>query len=498
MKPHRSLAVFLAARLALSPALLRPALPEEAPAPGPPAPEEPAAKTSPAEAAPALPSDAARISEELLAAFRALLARDPRTPAVTNALTRNSLKELALDRKKATGQDRHFTHTLKTGDVTNQRASGRCWLFAGLNILRPHVLKKHNLANFEFSQNHLFFFDKLEKANLFLEGILETRDRPLEDRLLTWLLQNPFPDGGQWNMVVDLLAKHGAVPLEVMPETRHSSGTGELNDLVSRLLRKFGAELRQASSEGKGLEELRARKVAMLADVYRILAYHFGEPPASFTWRYKDKDDKLSEARTYTPQSFYRDFVGLDLSEYAILYSCPAHDFGRLYRIQFDRDLADRPDMTFANVSMDVLKGCALKQLLAGEPVWFGCDVGQEHFGDSGILRVGVYDYRSILGVDAELSKRDRVLYRESVPTHAMVFLGVDLADGKPVKWRVENSWGPDRGDKGYLTIYDDWFDEYLYAAVVHAKYLPDDVKEILRQEPAVLPPWDPMYEALR
>lgn len=500
----------LALSLSLTPSLATPAMGEEPPPAAEPAaqPEALTDVTPPAEvaattsaAAPAIADLAAapgRVSEELIAAFRALVARDPRTGAVTNALTRNSLRDLAIARDKAVGQDRHFGHTLKTGDVTNQRASGRCWLFAGFNILRPHVLQKHNLPGFELSQNYSFFWDKLEKANLFLEGILGTLDRPLEDRLVTWLLQNPFPDGGQWHMVVDLIAKYGVVPIDVMPDTKHSAGTGELNNLVSLLLRKDAAELRRLKEEGKGLDELRGRKVEMLADVYRILCYHFGEPPTSFAWRYKDKDEKLSEARTYTPQSFYRDFVGLDLSEYLFLYDSPAHPYGKLYRIDFDRNLVDRPDMTFANVPAEVLKAASVKQLLAGEPVWFGCDVGQENLGESGILWVGIYDYRSLLGVDLRLSKRDRVLYRESVPTHAMAFLGVDLEGEKPVKWRVENSWGPDRGDKGYLTIYDDWFDEYLYSVIVHPRHVPDEVKEIFRQEPTTLPPWDPMYDALR
>ncbi|HAK94135.1 MAG TPA: aminopeptidase [Planctomycetes bacterium] len=439
-----------------------------------------------------------RINDEMLAAFRAMVARDPRAAPVTNAVTRNSVKDLTVDRNKLTAHDRGFSHTIKTGDVTNQRASGRCWLFAGLNTLRPQILKKHNLANFEFSQNYSFFWDKLEKANLFLEGILRTLDRRLDDRHVAWLLKTPFPDGGQWNMVVDLIARYGVVPLDVMPDTKHSSGTGELNDIMSCLLRKDAARLRALKGEGKSIEELRAAKVQMLADVYRVLCYHFGEPPASFSWRFKTKDDKLSELKTYTPKSFYREFVGVDLAEYLLFYSCPAHEFGKLYRIEFDRDLSDGKDMTFANVPIDALKRMVLKQLLADEPVWFGCDVGQEHLGESGILRLGIHDIGGLLGIDLAMTKAERVLYRESIPTHAMVFMGVDLAGDTPVKWRVENSWGGERGDKGYLLMYDDWFDEYLYAALVHAKHVPDDVKAIFGGEPIVLPPWDPMYDGLR
>lgn len=441
---------------------------------------------------------AGRISEEMLAAFRAMVAADPRTAPVTNAVTRNSVKDLTVDLRMVTAHDGAFSHPIKTGSVTDQRASGRCWLFAGFNILRPRILKQYNLADFEFSQNYSFFWDKLEKANLFLEGILRTLDRRLDDRHIAWLLKTPFPDGGQWNMVVDLVARYGLVPRDVMPDTKHSSGTAELNGIVSLLLRKNAARLRALNAEGKSLEELRGAKVAMLADIYRILCYHFGEPPAAFSWRYKSKDDKLSEMKTYTPKSFYREFVGVDLGEYLLFYSCPAHAFGRLYRIEFDRDVSDAKDMTFVNVPMETLKGMVLKQILAEEPVWFGSDVGQEHFRDSGILRPGIHAIGGLLGIDLGMTKAERVLYQASNPTHAMVLMGVDLAGDKPVKWRVENSWGAQRGDKGYLMMYDDWFDEYLYAALVHAKHVPEDIKALFDGEPVVLPPWDPMYDGLR
>jgi len=444
------------------------------------------------------PASEGRISEDMIAAFRAMVEKDPRTPALVNALTRNSVKDLVVDNKKLRSHDSNYSNLLKTGDVTNQRGSGRCWLFAGFNILRPRVIKKYNLASFEFSENHAFFWDKLEKANLFLEGILRTLDRPLDDRLVTWLLQNALPDGGQWNMVVDLIAKYGVVPVSVMPDTKHSSGTGELNRLIELKLRRDAAEIRRLKVEGKGIEELRGRKVAMLAEVYRLLAYHFGEPPTSFQWRFKDKDDKLSELKTYTPRSFYAEVVGLDLSEYVLLYDCPAQPYGKLYRVDYDRDLQDRPSMTFANVPIDVLKNAALAQLLEGEPVWFGCDVGQEHLGDPGILETNIFDYESLLGVDLKLTKKERILYRDSIPSHAMVLQGVDVRDGKPVKWRVENSWGPDRGDKGYLAMYDGWFDEYVYSAIVHRKHLSEEVRRIFAEEPVTLPPWDPMYDRLR
>jgi bleomycin hydrolase len=235
----------------------------------------------------------------------------------------------------------------------------------------------------------------------------------------------------------------------------------------------------------------------MLSDIYRLLSYTFGEPPASFRWRYQDKDEKLSEPKEYTPRQFYKEFIGVDLSQYVCLYDCPAHPYGKLYRIQFDRDLADRPDFTFANVPIAAVKEAVLKQVLEGEPVWFGCDVGQEN-GPSGILKPGIYDYPPLLGIDFTMTKEERIRYRESIPTHSMVFLGVDLEAGKPVKWLVENSWGADKGDKGFLSMYDRWFDEYLYSAVVHRKHLKEEVLKIFTQEPETLPPWDPMFAGAR
>ena len=437
------------------------------------------------------------VTPELIAAFRASLEKDTRTPALVNAIGGSEIKALVTNREALNAHNSQYTNRIKTGDITNQKGSGRCWLFAGLNILRPAVMKKHNLATFELSQAYSFFWDKLEKANLFLEGILGTLDKDTDDRLVRWLLEKPIDDGGQWNMVVDLIDKYGVVPSSVMPDTRHASGTGEINGLLEKLLRRSAAELRRLHAEGKGPEALRERKVAILGDVYRLLAYAFGAPPASFRWRLQDKDEKLGEMKEFTPRQFYKDFIGVDLSQYICLYDCPAHPYGKLYRIQFDRDLVDRPDMTFANVAIGTIKEAVLKQVLEGEPVWFGCDVGQEH-GPSGILQTGIFDYASLLGIDFGMTKEERIRYRESIPTHAMVFLGVDIDAGKPVKWLVENSWGTEKGDKGFLAMYDRWFDEYLFAAIVGKRHLKDEVLKIFEQAPETLPPWDPMFGGLR
>ena len=434
------------------------------------------------------------ITPKMIQTFRDSLGKLRHGITVVNAVTKNEVRNLVLDRKKLTLHDSHYTNKIKTGKVTNQKSSGRCWLFAGFNIMRPVAMKKLKVKNIEFSQNYSFFWDKLEKANLFLEGILQTRDRGIDDRQVVYLLKHPFPDGGQWNMVVDLVVKYGVVPVEVMPETSHTGATRALNALAKRKLRRDAAILRDMHAKGQPLAALRGRKAEMLSEIYCLLAFHFGEPPATFKWRYENKDGKVSKLKSYTPKSFYKEIVGLDLTRYVCLYNCPAHPYGKLYNIQFDRDLFDRPDMTFINAEMKVLKSLTLKQLLDGESVWFGCDVGKDHFRDKGILKSNILDYEALLGMKFSLSKKDRILYQDSIPTHAMVFMGVDLEDGKPVKWRVENSWGAKRGDSGYLAMYDGWFDEYLYSVIINKKHVPQDVLKILDQKPIALPPWDPMF----
>ncbi|NOZ57117.1 MAG: C1 family peptidase [Calditrichaeota bacterium] len=434
------------------------------------------------------------LSPSTLRELRASFRLDAPTRAILNAVTANDLRSLAINRQLLAPRDTLFAHVIKTHGITNQARSGRCWLFAGLNVIRHDVAKKLNLDNFEFSESYLFFWDKLEKANLFLESIIERRDRDVQDREVEWLLKHPIPDGGQWNMVVDLVHKYGLVPKEVMPESRHTSNTGTMNQLLAKLLRRDAARLRQMAREGKSLSDLRTAKEAMLKDVYRVLAICMGVPPTQFQWRYKDKDGNLSELKTYTPQQFYKEVVNFNLNDYVYLINCPTRPYDRLYQITFDRDLYDRPNMTFVNVSGEVLKECTLKMILDDRPVWFGCDVGQEDYTKRGIMSPGIYDYQALLGVDFSMTKAQRIQYHDSVPTHAMVFVGVDTLGGKPVKWLVENSWGTKVGDKGFLRMDDRWFDEYVYAAIIHKDYLPERVLDVLKTKPTVLPPWDPMY----
>ncbi|MCF7796755.1 MAG: C1 family peptidase [Lentisphaeria bacterium] len=414
--------------------------------------------------------------------------------ATGNALADHGMKELAIDRETRIAQNQFFSHKIEVTGITNQKSSGRCWLFAGLNILRPRMIEEFDLAEFEFSQNFLFFYDKMEKANLFLNQVIDWRSRNPNDRELTWLLQHPIGDGGQWNMVVDLVEKYGLVPMYAMPETYASSHTGDLNDVLSKRLRKAAAGIMNGNKTGMSIEDAHQIREAALQDIYRVLVLTLGEPPQSFTWQYEDKDGDISKPKTYTPVEFARQAVEANLDEYVYLLTNPLQEYFQTYEISLDRDLFEKPDMFVLNVPMADLKQATLQSVLNDQPVWFGCDVGQQHLGDDGAMVMGIYDFEALLGVDISLTRSEQLLFRESIPTHAMVFVGVDVVNGKPRQWLVENSWGTERGRDGYWTMTDAWFDQYLYGSIVHEKFITREMKTALTGQPVTLPPWDPMY----
>jgi bleomycin hydrolase len=418
-----------------------------------------------------------------------------RDRAMINAVSNNDLNDLSLDREIINEHDNIYTFKVDAKGITNQESTGRCWLFAGLNVMRPAVMKKYNIAEFEFSENHLFFWDKLEKANMFLETIIETSDRDIDDRELQAILKDPVPDGGWWNYVVALIDKYGAVPKPVSTETKHSSATRRLNGILGGMMRHDAAKLREMAAGGASVEDLRAVKKDMLTGVYRILALHFGVPPEKFVWRVRNKDDELIE-QEFTPKSFYKDAVGVDLKEYVTVMDHPAYEYGKFYRLNFCRNFFDEEDMGFINLGAEGMKELAERAVLDGDPVWFAADIGKENYGEEGILKVGIYDYDALFGVDLELTKKQMVTYGHSTPNHAMVFVGIDRKDDKPVKWLVENSWGTKNGDKGYWAMYTDWFDRYVYTVIVHKRHVPKNTLKLLDTEPVRIPAWDPMRSA--
>ncbi|WP_366937379.1 C1 family peptidase [Alicyclobacillus sp.] len=435
------------------------------------------------------------ISAEMYEGFKSDFRSVPHRRALMNAVRKSGIQAAAWNQDAMARMTYTFSHEVETGEITSQKQSGRCWMFAGLNTLRVHTMRQLHLKTFEFSQAYLMFWDKLEKANYFLENILETLDEETGSRVVAWLLSAPLQDGGQWDMFVNLVKKYGVVPKSVMPETFHSSSSAMMNRLLTLKLREDAAALRRRYREGASPAELRDEKRAMLNEIHRMLCIFLGEPPERFDFEYRDQDNRFHRDAGLTPHQFLERYVPVDLDAYVSVIHAPTADkpFGRTYTVKYLGNVKGGRDVLYVNVEIETLKQAALRQLMDGEPVWFGCDVGKMYDRDTGILDTSLYDYAAALDVDFRLSKGDRLDYGESLMTHAMVFTGVNVVDGRPNRWKVENSWGEEPGNKGYFVMSDAWFDEFLYQVVVRKTHLPEKVRAALTEAPTVLPPWDPM-----
>ena len=433
------------------------------------------------------------IDTEMMKEITASFTWDAHTRAVHNALSTHDARDIALNQKQLRYRDTHFSLKLPKQVITDQQSTGRCWMYAGLNVLRPLARKRLKVKEIEFSQTYLFFYDKLEKANLFLQGIIDTQALPLTDRKVEFLMRHPAPDGGQWVGMAELIRKYGVVPYEVMPDNYSSSHSRSLNRALNMKLREYALAIRRARRE----EDVPRMRVQALKDVYRILAVNFGIPPTEFSWRYKTEDDKLTEYRAWTPREFYTEAVGAGLDDYYALYSIPNREFHRLYTILWDQAVADRPGMVFANLPIAELKNLSRKSLEGNEPVWFGCDVGKDSLSKKGVMAPGLYDLEALYGMPFRFSREDAFSTGSATPTHAMVLTGVDLVKDQPQKWLVENSWGPKACDKGYYHMQDSWFDRHVQVVVLHKRFIPEKILKVFKQKPEVLPPWDPMYRLL-
>ena len=441
------------------------------------------------------------ITKEALERFQTKCSADKVCRVAMNAVTENGLFAAARNGRVQRTTRQSFSVNLKQGAITDQKQSGRCWMFAALNTFRFEAMRKLNLETFELSQNYLLFYDKLEKANYFLESILETLDEPTESRLIAWLLTAPLNDGGQWDMLCSLVDKYGVVPKYAMPESKASSATREMNGILTRKLRENACRLRGAYGKGTAREKLAEEKNAMLEEIYRMLCICLGEPPKSFDLEVEDKDGKFVRECGLTPRAFFERYVGLDLRDYVSLINAPTADkpYHRSYSVKFLGNVREGRQVRYLNLEMEELKKAAIAQLRDGAPVWFGCDVGQSSSREGGILDTDIYKLGELLDVKFGMNKAERLEYGDSLMTHAMVFLGVNLdAEGKPNRWRVENSWGEKAGEKGYYVMSDAWFDEYLYQIVVHKKYLPEAFLREYESEPIMLEPWDPMGSLAR
>ncbi len=403
----------------------------------------------------------------------------------------------AAENYQARRQTRHaFSIQLEQGSITNQKSSGRCWMFAALNVMRFDVIHKLNLKDFELSQSYPLFYDKLEKSNYFLENILKTLDEPTDGRLISFLLQSPVGDGGQWDMFANLVRKYGVVPKDAMPESVSSSATREMASILTEKLREDACILRSAHDKGVSLEELKAKKTAMMEEVYRLLCICLGKPPKTFDFEVTDKDGHFIRGWNLTPLQFFEQYVGWNLDDYVSLINAPTKDkpYHRSYSVRFLGNVTEGRPVRYLNLPIEELKKAAIAQMKNGSPVWFGCDVGKSSGREAGIMDLDLYDREELFNLSFTMNKAERLDYGQSLMTHAMVFMGVDLDDeGRPLRWRVENSWGKEPGKDGYYVMTDRWFDEYTYQVVVDKKYLPADFLAEYESEPVLLQPWDPM-----
>lgn len=437
-----------------------------------------------------------QLTKETEAKFEERFSAYSKNRVAMNAVVKNGINA-AAENFAAVRQTRHeFSVSVETGKITNQKASGRCWMFAALNVMRLEVMEKLNLESIELSQNYPLFYDKLEKSNYFLENIIETLDEPLEGRLVSHLLTDPLCDGGQWDMFANLVEKYGAVPKDAMPESAASSQTAEMDRYLTRKLREFACTLREAHKAGQTEEELRNKKEEMLETVYRMLCISLGTPPERFTYETRDKDKKFIRISDITPQEFYKKYICMDMNDYISLINAPTADkpYNRMYTVQYLGNVKGGRDVKYLNLPSEELKKAAIAQLCDGKAVWFGSDVGQSSNRTGGLLDLDAYDLSDLFGTDFPMTKAQRLDYGESLMTHAMVLTGVNIDEnGKPNRWRVENSWGKDVGKDGYFVMSDRWFDEYTYQIVVNKKYLSDEQRALLAEEPIKLKPWDPM-----
>lgn len=435
------------------------------------------------------------IDKETLKAVQETFKKTPTDVALMNAISHNDIKKLAQTRESDGAVNHFFSNKVKVSGITNQKSSGRCWLYTGLNTIRPMVQEKYNLGNFEFSQTYNFFWDQFEKANLFLEIARETAFKPMDDREVEWLFKNPIGDGGQWTTFADNIMKYGLVPASAMPDTYQSEKTSMMSRLLKRKLREQGLEMRALAKSRMSEEGKHKAKVKMLAEIYRILVLSLGEPPVEIEWQFKDKDGKISEVKKYTPKQFYDELVGVDLTEYVMFMNDPVKEYNKLYEVKHDRNLFEGGNWKYINLSNEKIKEFAKNSILGNEAMYFSCDVGKQLNVESGVLDLGNYNYDDLMGVDFTMDKKQRIETFESGSTHGMALVGVNiLSDGSIDKWLLENSWGPSKGHKGYLTMTDRWFDEFMFRLVINKKYIDAKTLKVLDQKPILLPPWDPMF----
>lgn len=431
------------------------------------------------------------ISADMLSRIRQGYTDTPAEKAVKNALAGQAISALAVNADNLAMIDTHFSDKVTTKGITNQKSSGRCWLFTGLNVLRAKMIATHNLGDFEFSQNYCSFYDLLEKSNLFLQAVIDTRSKPFDDREVDWLFKNPIGDGGQFTGVSNLIMKYGVVPKDAMPETYQNNNTADMRSILSLKLRQFGLELRDMKPA-----EAARRKEAMLTEIYGILVKCLGVPPVEFEWTRYDSKGKYVSRKTYTPKGFYDEFIGQDLeNNYVMIMNDPVREYYKTYEIEYDRHVYDGDNWVYVNLPIERIKEMAISSIKDSTALYFSCDVRKYLDSNKGTLDLANMDYESLFATTLPMDKKQRIQTYASGSSHAMTLMAVDLDDnGSPKKWMVENSWGATSGYKGFLIMTDEWFNEYMFRLVVEKKYVPADIMELLEKKPVKLPAWDPMF----
>ncbi|RAK05360.1 aminopeptidase C [Halanaerobium saccharolyticum] len=437
------------------------------------------------------------IDQNNLKSFSNYFKKRKNSQIIANAVIKNGINDTALNNESVKKMHYDFSEEIDVGKVTNQEKSGRCWMFAALNNIRYSISKDLKIEDhdFELSQSYTMFWDKLEKANYFLENIISTVEHEIDSRRVMWLLNEPTNDGGQWDMFTALIEKYGIVPKYVMPETYHSSNSRYLNKILSLKLRNLAKTLREDFKLGADKESLREEKEEMLSEIYSILAYFLGEPPQEFDFEYKNQDGDFYRDISLTPKEFYNKYSKVKMTDYVSIINAPTQDkpFDQTYTVEFLGNVKEGQQIHYLNLPIEKLIDYTKDQLKNGEPVWFGCDVGQWSDRDLGIMDTKLFNYEEVLDTKFTLDKGQRLQYGESILTHAMAFTGVNIKDEEPLSWKVQNSWGEKVGEDGFFIMSNDWFKEFNYEVVINKKYLSQSDFESYQKEPVVLKPWDPM-----
>ena len=437
--------------------------------------------------------DKGGITTEMMEQIRSGQTNTQAERAARNALAINPITELATNADNLAMIDTNFSHRVATKGITDQHQSGRCWLFTGLNVLRAKMISDYDLGELTFSHNYLFFYDQLEKCNLFLQGVIDTKHLPMEDRQVEWLFKNPLNDGGQFTGVSNLVMKYGVVPAEIMPENYQSNNTSQVSNLLKLKLREYGLKLREQKDRRAPV----ALKTEMLTELYSMLVRAYGVPPTEFEWTLRNKAGEVISTKSYTPQSFYKEYFGdIDLeNDFVMVMNDPSREYHKVYEIEYDRHVYDGDNWLYLNLPIDEVKALAIASIKDNTAMYFSCDVGKFILSKKGTLDINNFDYESLMGVEFPMNKEQRIRTFASGSSHAMTLIAVDLDEnGTPKKWMVENSWGAQAGWRGNLIMTDEWFEEYMFRVVVDKKYIPAETLKLLEQKPIMLPSWDPMF----